>query len=88
MHEHRYLKEDHARVILTIRRRYQCCFVDVLKSGQQEGTFRRDIDPALVAIAAISMINAIASWYQPGHKWSAQTLAESYADLIETAVRV
>ena len=87
VHEHRYLVQDHARAIMQIRRAYERCFVDILKDGKRKGVFRRDMDPELVAIAALSLVNAIATWYQPGRKWSAQSLAESYADLVHASVR-
>lgn len=70
-------REDAAQ----LRRNYESRLRAIVAEGVAEGLFR-DVDPAMVGRAVLSMLNWMVRWYQPGQGQNAEQIAAGYYDLI------
>ncbi len=65
LNEARALEGSRRKTVLDARDRYEEAFRTVLREGSADGSFRRDLDPAIGAIFVLSVLNAIERWYSP-----------------------
>lgn len=85
VHEWRALEGE--RRAATVRRRddYEARFRAAIERGVRDGTFR-PVDPVTTAAYLLTALNGLVTWYEPGGRLSAATIAEQYADLSLRAV--
>jgi AcrR family transcriptional regulator len=83
--ELRSLDPEQRRMVLDIRRQTEQVIRDVLTEGLLAGQIDVD-DVDLTTVAILSMTVDVARWYSPATRWSADHLAEHYAELIDRMV--
>jgi TetR/AcrR family transcriptional regulator, cholesterol catabolism regulator len=62
LNERRHLPAESRRRIGRLSRAVERIFEDVIRAGVQKREFRSDLDPRLVTLAILGMVNAVASW--------------------------
>ena len=85
--ELRSLEDEHFKAITNLRRDYESGLRDILNRGMDSGAFNR-IDPALSAMAILSMLTGITTWYKRGGRFSAADIENHYSQLALSAVGV
>ena len=74
--ELRSLEKPHFKAITSLRQEYEDVLREILVRGMQLQQFK-NIDPAITAMAILSMLTGIATWYKPDGRLS-QDEIESY----------
>lgn len=64
LNERQHLPAESRRRIGKWSRGLERVFEDVLKEGVRRGEFRPDLDTRLAVLAALGMVNAVASWHR------------------------
>lgn len=83
--ELRNLSPENLAKMIALRDRYQKYLVDILRAGQTAGAFQiRDV--RMLAFAVLGMLNAVANWFDPGGRQSADKIAEHYKHLVHGMV--
>jgi AcrR family transcriptional regulator len=85
LHEWRFLSPDRRAAIAQRRDAYEGLFRQTIGEGVQSGEFGR-ADPRLTAMAILSALNGIATWYRPDGPLTATQIADQYADLFLRAL--
>ena len=80
LHEWRFLSPARREVIQGRRDAYEALFRDVIKEGINKNEFR-DVDIRTTAMAILSALNGIPTWYRPNGPLSADEIADKHADL-------
>jgi AcrR family transcriptional regulator len=80
LHEWRLLSADRRAELGARRDAYEGLFRKVIAEGSAVGTFRK-VDPKLTAMAILSALNGIATWYRPDGALSAEQVADQHAEL-------
>lgn len=80
--EMRHLAEDNAGAVKAKREEFRLNIEKLLARGIEEGEFRKDIKPDMVAFAVLGITNWSYQWFNPAGEVSAENLAEIYSDLI------
>jgi AcrR family transcriptional regulator len=80
LHEWRFLSAERRAQISARRDAHEAFFRQVIASGIDAGEFR-DVDPRVTAMAILSALNGIPTWYRPNGKLTADQIADQHADL-------
>jgi AcrR family transcriptional regulator len=80
LHEWRFLNADRRVDIGRRRDAYEGLFRQVIADGVKAGEFM-PVDPSLTAMAILSALNGIATWYSPDGPLSAEDIADQHASL-------
>jgi AcrR family transcriptional regulator len=80
LHEWRFLSQSRRDQIAERRDSYEALFRQAIKDGIQAEAFN-PIDPRLAAMAILSSLNGIATWYRSDGSQPADAIADQYADL-------
>ena len=86
LHEWRFLSAERRDDIGRRRDSYERLFRDVIADGARAGDFA-DVDPNLTAMAILSSLNGIATWFRPNGGHTATQIADRYADLFIRALK-
>jgi AcrR family transcriptional regulator len=86
LHEWRFLSDVRRDDVAERRDGYERLFRDVIARGARDGTFA-NVDPKLTAMAILSSLNGIATWFDPDGEQTATEIADGYADLFIRALR-
>ena len=86
LHEWRFLSPDRRAQIAERRDSYEALFRRVIDEGIRAGSFA-PVDARLTAMAVLSALNGIATWFRPDGEMSADQIAHSYAELFLTSLR-
>ena len=78
--EWRFLSPERRTVVAARRDGYEALFREVLTEGSAAGELLR-IDPRLTAMAILSALNGIASWYRADGPLTAEDIAHHHAEL-------
>jgi len=78
----RSLSEERRAVIVKERDEYGRYLRGLIRLGQEEGVVCPDVDPKLISLAILDMLNFIFHWYRPGGERSAAAVAQAYADFV------
>ncbi|MGH8872500.1 MAG: TetR/AcrR family transcriptional regulator [Acidimicrobiia bacterium] len=65
LNEARMLDEEHRARVIAARDVYEQAFRQVVADGVRDGSFRGDVDPKVVSIFTLSILNALQRWYRP-----------------------
>lgn len=83
--ELRNLEPDNFAEIEALRRRYEQGLVEILEAGNDSGDF--DVpDPKLAAMAAISMLNGVTTWFRDEGPLSREMVETIYWDMLRKSV--
>ena len=85
LHEWRFLSADRRADVARRRDAYEALFRGVIDDGIAGGTFRQ-VDARLTAMAMLSSLNGIATWYRPDGPLTADQIADQHADLFVHAL--
>jgi len=80
LHEWRFLSDDRRTQMAARRDAYEALFRHAIAEGVAAGTFE-SVDPRLTAMAILSALNGIATWYSPEGPLSPAQIANQHADL-------
>jgi len=80
LHEWRFLSADRRADVAARRDAYEALFRGVIADGIDTGDFQ-PVDPKSTAMAILSALNDIATWYRPSGHSTPQQIADQYADL-------
>ena len=80
LHEWRFLSEERRAAIAARRDDYEGLFRRVISDGVDASDFVR-VDPRLTAMAILSALNGIATWYSPSGPLSPEEIANQHASL-------
>jgi len=70
------------------RRRYHERFRALIEDGQHEGAFRKDVPADLSVHFFFGAVNQLGTWYHRDGELSSQQIAEHYAEMLMSALRV
>lgn len=85
-HEWRFLSAERRAEISARRDAYEALFRTVIGDGVASGEFR-PVDPRLTAMAILTALNGIATWYAAGGLLTPDDIAAHHADLFVHALR-
>jgi AcrR family transcriptional regulator len=85
-HEWRFLSAERRAEISARRDAYEALFRRVISDGVATGDFR-PVDPRVTAMAILTALNGIATWYAAGGPLTAEDIADHHADLFVHALR-
>jgi AcrR family transcriptional regulator len=85
LHEWRFLSQERRDQMAGRRDAYEALFRHVIDEGIGTGDFET-VDSRLTAMAILSSLNGIATWYRPRGALSAREIADQYADLFLRAL--
>lgn len=80
LHEWRLLSPDRRAALAARRDAYEGLFRKVIADGIDAKVFRL-VDARLTAMALLSSLNGIATWYRPNGSLTAEEIADQHADL-------
>ena len=83
--ELRSLDSEHFAAINALRSQYEQILRQILKAGLKSGAFS-DIDPAISAMAILSMLTGITTWYSPEGRLNQQEIEIYYSRLVLRSV--
>ena len=84
-HEWRFLSADRRRQMSGRRDAYEALFRQVIEQGVADGVFQ-PVDARLTAMAVLTALNGIASWYSAEGALSQAEIADQHADLFLSAL--
>ncbi|HEX4790053.1 MAG TPA: hypothetical protein VH372_16425, partial [Actinospica sp.] len=67
--------------VIARTRTYESLVHSILDKGRRDGTLRKDLPVELSALALFGMINWMHRWYRPNTEWSAQEVANTFAEI-------
>jgi len=79
-HEWRFLSPSRRAEMQARRDAYEAVFRDVIQEGVASGDFR-EVDVRTTAMAILSALNGIPTWYRPTGQLTAEEIADRHADL-------
>jgi len=83
--ELRSLDSEHFAAINALRSQYEEILRQILKAGLKSGAFS-DIDPAISAMAILSMLTGITNWYSPEGRLNQPEIETCYSRLVLRSV--
>lgn len=86
--EFRALSEGRQQTIRQAGDVYNRFLVSQIRRGQRSGEVRSEINPRLVAIGIIGMMNSMAFWYRPGGPASAAQIGTEFSRLVIGGLQV
>jgi TetR/AcrR family transcriptional regulator, cholesterol catabolism regulator len=81
LHEWRFLSAERRDQISARRDAYERLFRDVIDDGVAVGDFRH-VDARVTAMAILSALNGIPTWYRASGSLTADEIADQHADLL------
>ena len=83
--ELRNLEPGPYREVMQLRQKYERALRGILREGQAAGIFKID-DVPVTAMAIISMMTGVNTWYRYGGRLSAEEIEEIYVNLVRSVV--
>lgn len=81
------LHPDKQAEVRAERRHYHERFRDLVREGQDDGTFRTDVPADLVVDYFFGAVHHLGTWYQKGGALSGREVADHYADMLVAGLR-
>jgi hypothetical protein len=78
-HDYELLTEERLRLVRSWRRAQNRFVVDLIAQAQADGDVARDADPRVLANLVFGTVIWTYRWYQPGGRWSRETIADHCA---------
>lgn len=74
--------EARLKALRTLWKRYEGCWIDLVRSGQTAGDFRPDLDPKIAAFAILGLCNSPSSWFDPYGGTTIGALSDTFVTLV------
>jgi AcrR family transcriptional regulator len=87
-HDFRSLSPDRRAEIVEERDRYDTYLRSLIEEGQNEGVFRKELDPKVAAFSILGAMNWLYQWYRPDGPKSIEEIAEDMASMAVNSVKV
>jgi AcrR family transcriptional regulator len=84
LHDFRSLTEEHHSTVAGHRRRYSQYVEDLIRRGQRDSVFASRIDPHLLMLSVLGMLNWTYEWYRDDGDTSREDVIAAF---VETALR-
>lgn len=81
LQEWQHLSPANRGEVLRRRDEYEACWRQLFVDGMAEGSFRR-VDPALAAVAVLSLCNWTYQWFDPAGPLGPSAVADMYSDIL------
>lgn len=78
------LSPERYRVIRKRRDAYEEYLADLIAAAQAEGRVRDDVDPRLLSITVLAMLNSLHTWFKPGRAFTAAEVTAAYLGVVLT----
>ena len=85
--EHTALSVDRRHEIVAERREYERYVDDLLREGQDDGSFCPGLDPRVVGSGILTMVNSVYLWYRPSCDAPIEQIAAMYGDFVLSGLR-
>jgi TetR/AcrR family transcriptional regulator, cholesterol catabolism regulator len=79
--ERRHLHGVHFKEMRRKRDEFDRLFLELIERGIEQGSFRSDLDPHVVALGIVGMCAWVHQWYRPRGRFSAEQIADMFAEL-------
>lgn len=83
----RYLGPERRKLVVKARDTYEQAIRDLVATGQREGVFAAEGDPAIVTMAILGSLNWVYQWYRSSGARTPEEIAAQYADLLVDGLR-
>lgn len=83
--ELRNLSDENFGVVEGLRRTYENALEDILKAGEEDGSFAF-IDRKVTVLSVIAQLTGIPNWYRENGRLSQEQVEEIYCDLVRRSV--
>jgi AcrR family transcriptional regulator len=80
LHEWRFLSQERRAQVAQRRDEYESLFRRVISDGIAADAFN-SVDPRMAAMALLSALNGVATWYSASGSLSAESVADQYSEL-------
>jgi AcrR family transcriptional regulator len=87
LNEARMLDDIHRARVIAARDNYEKEFREVIAEGVAGGEFRKDLDPKIISILILSILNAIERWYRPDGPLDRQGLVAAIVTTTLSGIR-
>lgn len=79
LREDRFFQDDEKlHELKRIWKEYSDLWIELVRQGQADGSFRAGPDPKLIAFGLLGMVNWVSRWFQPGKGVSIPDVIETY----------
>ncbi len=68
------------------RREFDAVVADLVRTAQNAGEVRPDIDPALIVRLIFGMSNSVVEWYRPGGRTPAAAIAAAVGEIVRSGI--
>lgn len=85
--ENKYLADEYKSEIVASRRKFKSAVEAIIIEGQQDGSFTDDINPTVITMSILGMVNWMYTWYKPDGRKSLQEIAEDMKRFVFNALR-
>lgn len=86
LNEARMLDGEHRSRIIAARDHYEEAFRSVIRQGMADGSLGREVDPKIVSILILSILNAIERWYRPDGELDRDALVTEVSSFVSSAL--
>jgi AcrR family transcriptional regulator len=86
LNEARMLDGEHRSRIIAARDHYEEAFRSVIREGMADGSLGREVDPKIVSILILSILNAIERWYRPDGDLDRDALVTEVSSFVSSAL--
>lgn len=80
--EWKHLSPERYGAIALRRNRVENAYREIFAEGIKGGQFRKDLDPKLAAVLALSGANWAYQWFDPQGRLSARQIADAFVDML------
>jgi AcrR family transcriptional regulator len=86
LNEARMLDGEPRSRIIAARDHYEEAFRSVIREGIADGSLGREVDPKIVSIFILSILNAIERWYRPDGELDRDALVAELSSFVRSAL--
>lgn len=87
-HEWKHLSAEPYAQVVAWRDTIDIFYRDLVAQGVRDGTFRADLDVRAAANLILSAVNWSYTWFHPGGRLSPRDVAEQFADMLLSGLKV
>jgi AcrR family transcriptional regulator len=81
LHEYKSVEGPAKARVMAMRDRYEQLVSGIIRDGQKDGSFRKDVDPKLTVRLILGMINWLYHWYSESGPLTPEEIGNAMADM-------
>jgi TetR/AcrR family transcriptional regulator, cholesterol catabolism regulator len=78
-HQWRYLGPENLPMAIEKRRQYERCYIDVVKEGMSDGSFKPELNSRIAVLTILGALNWTPEWFSPDGRLSPSEAGELMA---------